>query len=142
MSSEKLKNTGLKVTPSRLTIFTLLENHQDTHLTAYDIQQLLHNDNSDISLATIYRVLGQFEEAGLIERHEFDDDKAVYELSDGAHHDHMICNSCSKVFDLTANDIKTVYQDIAEQHGFDVVSHRLTLYGTCSNCSYTSSHKD
>ena len=142
MSSEKLKNTGLKVTPSRLTIFRLFETHKDNHLSAYDIQQLLQAEESEISLATIYRVLAQFEAAGLIQRHEFDDEKALYELHDGKHHDHMVCNSCGKVFDFHNSDMRGVQQDILQHHGFTVTNHRLILYGVCTDCAQTSAHRD
>lgn len=134
MSSEKLKNTGLKITNARLAIFGVFEQEQDKHLSAYNIQDSLKQANIEISLATIYRVLGQFEEAGLLQRHEFDDEKALYELHDGEHHDHMVCNKCSRVIDFVDGDIDKRKGKVLDEHNFLMSGHRLVLYGTCSDC--------
>ena len=134
MSSEKLKNTGLKITNARLAIFGVFEQEQDKHLSAYNIQDRLKQTNIEISLATIYRVLGQFEEAGLLQRHEFDDDKALYELYDGEHHDHMICNKCSNVIDFIDDDINNRKEKVLEKYNFLMSGHRLVLYGICNDC--------
>lgn len=134
MSSEKLKNTGLKITSARVAIFRIFENAPDKHLSAYDIQGRLKESGIDIALATVYRVLGQFEEADLIQRHDFDDEKALYELHDGKQHDHMVCEACGKVTDFFDGEIEKRRADILASHGFLLAGHRLVLYGTCAEC--------
>ena len=135
MSSEKLKNTGLKITSARLAIFRIFENAPDKHLSAYDIQDLLKEEGIDIALATVYRVLGQFEEADLIQRHDFDDEKALYELHDGKQHDHMVCERCGNVTDFFDGEIEKRRDDLLSSHGFTLSGHRLVLYGVCSSCA-------
>lgn len=134
MSSEKLKNTGLKITSARLAIFRIFENAPDKHLSAYDIQANVKEAGIDIALATVYRVLGQFEEADLIQRHDFDDEKALYELHDGKQHDHMVCEGCGKVTDFFDGEIEKRREDILTSYGFLLSGHRLVLYGMCEDC--------
>lgn len=134
MSSEKLKNTGLKITSSRLAIYKVFEEEKDSHLSAYDIQDKLKIKNIEIALATIYRVLGQFEESGLLQRTEFEDDKALYELHDGKQHDHMVCKKCSKVTDFFDSELERRKDEILASYNFYVTGHHLILYGLCSDC--------
>jgi Fur family ferric uptake transcriptional regulator len=134
MSSEKLKNTGLKITSSRLAIYKIFEEERDSHLSAYDIQDKLKEKNIEIALATIYRVLGQFEESGLLQRTEFEDDKALYELDDGKQHDHMVCKKCSKVTDFFDSELEKRKDEILARYNFSVTGHHLILYGLCSDC--------
>ncbi|MEE3003743.1 MAG: Fur family transcriptional regulator [Pseudomonadota bacterium] len=134
MSSEKLKNTGLKITSSRLAIYKVLEDERDSHLSAYDIQDKLKQKSIEIALATIYRVLGQFEESGLLLRTDFEDDRALYELHDGKQHDHMVCKKCSKVTDFFDSELEKRKDEILETYNFSVTGHHLILYGLCEEC--------
>lgn len=134
MSSEKLKNTGLKITSSRLAIYKIFEEENDSHLSAYDIQEKLKNKNIEVALATIYRVLGQFEESGLLQRTEFEDDRALYELHDGKQHDHMVCKRCSKVTDFFDSELEKRKDEIFDAYNFSITGHHLILYGLCADC--------
>lgn len=135
MSSEKLKNLGLKITVPRLKIYQLFHEPDRKHLSAYEIQEILHTSDAKINLATIYRVLNQFEELGLITRHDFDEDRAVYELTDSEHHDHIVCNSCGKVIEFCDDIIEERQSQIAKKHNFTMLDHCLIIYGSCEDCS-------
>jgi Fur family ferric uptake transcriptional regulator len=124
----ELKKVGLKVTLPRIKILQILENNVERHMTAEDIYQSLRDADEDVGIATVYRVLTQFEAAGLIERHNFDSGPAVYELDRGEHHDHMVCTETGKVIEFHNHDIEDLQKAIAEKNGYDLVGHSLVLY--------------
>lgn len=129
-----LKDSGLKVTGPRLKILDLFENCKDCHLSAEDIYRLLLDDAADIGLATIYRVLTQFEQAGILVRHHFESGKSVFELARGGHHDHIVCVSCNKVTEFFSKEIEALQEKIAHENGYTVVDHALYMYGLCADC--------
>ncbi|AUH51739.1 ferric iron uptake transcriptional regulator [Chromobacterium sp. ATCC 53434] len=129
-----LKDIGLKATGPRLKILDLFEEADSGHMSAEDVYRKLLAENIDIGLATIYRVLTQFEQAGILVRHHFETGKAVYELNQGGHHDHMVCVSCGKVVEFFDAEIEALQDRIAEQHGFRITEHALYMYGECSDC--------
>ncbi|MEZ7859045.1 MAG: Fur family ferric uptake transcriptional regulator [Porticoccaceae bacterium] len=128
VEDQELKKAGLKVTLPRVKILQILENVVDRHMTAEDIYQALRDAEEDVGIATVYRVLTQFEAAGLIERHNFDNGPAVYELDRGEHHDHMVCTETGKVIEFHDADIEKIQEQIAKQNGYDLVGHSLVLY--------------
>ena len=125
---QELKKAGLKVTLPRVKILQILERTPDWHMTAEDIYQALRDAEEDVGIATVYRVLTQFEAAGLITRHSFDNGPAVYELDRGDGHDHMVCTETGKVVEFQNEQIHHVQAQIAEENGFKVVGHSLVLY--------------
>ena len=133
-----LKSVGLKVTEPRLTILALMQEtrEQMQHFSAEDIYKLLLEKESDIGLATVYRVLNQFEEAGILVRHNFDANKAVFELNIEQDHDHIICMDCGKVFEFKDPDIERRQREISEKHGMKLATHSLYLYGNCQDSSH------
>jgi Fur family ferric uptake transcriptional regulator len=130
-----LKDIGLKATGPRLKILDLFERSSARHLSAEDVYRLLLAEEVDIGLATVYRVLTQFEQAGILVRHHFESGKAVYELDEGAHHDHMVCMSCGRVTEFFSPEIEELQTRIAEQHNFRIREHSLYLYGECKDCA-------
>jgi Fur family transcriptional regulator, ferric uptake regulator len=132
----EFKNIGLKATVPRMTILDLFRKSTTRHLTAEDVYRQLLADNFDIGLATVYRVLTQFEQAGLLERHHFESGKAVFELNDGKHHDHLVCLQCGQVEEFNDPEIERRQLKVAKQRGFSVVEHALYLYADCErkNC--------
>ena len=124
----ELKKAGLKVTLPRIRILQILENCSERHMTAEDIYQSLRDAGEDVGIATVYRVLTQFETAGLVERHNFDSGPAVYELDRGEHHDHMVCTETGKVIEFHNHEIEELQEKIAEQKGYQLVGHSLVLY--------------
>ncbi|MDD3762524.1 MAG: ferric iron uptake transcriptional regulator [Nevskiales bacterium] len=128
MESSDLRNAGLKVTLPRLKILELLESSESRHMSAEEIYRKLMDDNEDVGLATVYRVLTQFEAAGLVRRHHFEGGSAVFELERGHHHDHMVCLETGQVIEFVSDEIEKLQHQIAEKHGFDVVDHSLVLY--------------
>lgn len=134
---QELRKVGLKVTLPRVKILELLEEaHQENrHLTAEDVFRRLRDAGEDIGLATVYRVLTQFQDAGLVIKHNFDADQAVFELESGNHHDHLVCLRCNKVTEFSDPLIEQRQQEIAEQHGFRLTDHSLYMYGICSDCA-------
>ena len=130
-----LKDIGLKATGPRLKILDLFERSSARHLSAEDVYRLLLADEIDIGLATVYRVLTQFEQAGILVRHLFESGKAVYELDEGAHHDHMVCMICGRVTEFFSQEIEELQTRIAEQHNFRIREHSLYLYGECTDCN-------
>ena len=128
MDNDDLRNAGLKVTQPRVRILQLLEQNKTRHLTAEDIYRQLLVDNEDIGLATIYRVLTQFEAAGLVLKHNFEGGHAVYELDRGQHHDHMVDVDTGKVIEFQSGEIEQLQQRIAAEHGCEIVDHSLVLY--------------
>lgn len=130
--SQDLKNAGLKATTPRLKILNLFETSDVRHLTAEDVYKILLADNEDVGLATVYRVLTQFEQAGLLIRHHFEGDKAVFELNQGKHHDHMVCLQCGKVEEFYDPEIEKRQDRVAKERGFAVREHSLYLFADCT----------
>lgn len=126
-----LKNIGLKATLPRLKILDLFENSDVRHLTAEDVYKLLMNEGMEIGLATIYRVLTQFEQAGILMRHHFESGKAVFELNQGGHHDHLVCIQCGHVEEFYDAEIERRQTKIAKDRGFTIHEHSLQLYADC-----------
>jgi len=126
----------LKVTLPRTRILEMLREKQHQHLTAEDIYRALLDAKEDIGLATVYRVLTQFEAAGLVKRHYFESTQSVFELNEGQHHDHIVCLQCGFIAEFCDELIEQRQRAVAEQLGFDLMEHRLTLYGNCTkvNC--------
>lgn len=138
-NSSDLKNSGLKATLPRLTILDLFrknEANKGRHMTAEDVYRHLINQDMDIGLATVYRVLTQFEHAGLLKRHFFESGKAVFELNEGTHHDHLVCLQCGKVEEFHDEEIERRQNAIAQERGFAITEHALYLYANCvkPNC--------
>ncbi|ROT45536.1 ferric iron uptake transcriptional regulator [Pusillimonas sp. NJUB218] len=130
----ELKNMGLKATFPRLKILDVFRKSDTRHQSAEDVYRALIAEDIDIGLATVYRVLTQFEQAGILTRSQFDGGKAVFELNDGDHHDHLICTNCGKVVEFTDPDIEKRQHLIAEQKNFTLESHTMMLYGICGSC--------
>lgn len=129
MERHDLKKAGLKITLPRMKILELLENSDEHHLCAEDIYRLLLDAGEEIGLATVYRVLTQFEAAGLVYRHHFDSGQAVFELNRGKHHDHMVCSRTGRVVEFYDEFIEQRQEQIAKEHGFKIADHSLILYG-------------
>lgn len=132
----ELKTIGLKATLPRLKILEIFQKSDRRHLSAEDVYRQLLTENVDIGLATVYRVLTQFEQAGLLARNHFDNGKAVFELNEGTHHDHLVCLVCGKVEEFYDAEIEKRQQNIAKSRGFRLQEHALSLYGVCTkpNC--------
>lgn len=130
---DELKTNGLKVTLPRLKILRVFHESPRRHLSAEDVLRRLLEQGADIGLATVYRVLGQFEQAGLLLRSQFDTDKAVYELNEGEHHDHLVCVHCGKVEEFHDPELEALQLRVAQTRGFQLRTHTLALYGTCSS---------
>lgn len=128
MESQELRKAGLKVTHPRLRILEILVGADGRHLSAEDIYRNLIESAEDIGLATVYRVLTQFEAAGLVMKHNFEGGQAVYELDRGGHHDHMVCVDTGKVIEFFSPEIERLQKEIAEQHGYVIEDHSLVLY--------------
>jgi Fur family transcriptional regulator, ferric uptake regulator len=137
-STSELKNSGLKATLPRLKILEVFQHSKTRHMSAEDVYKLLLIDDTDIGLATVYRVLTQFEQAGILKRSNFESGKAVFELEQGAHHDHLVCLQCGRVVEFMDAEIEKRQQKIAKDHGFTLQDHALSLYGTCVtvNCEH------
>ena len=131
-----LKSSGLKATLPRLKILEIFQNSKVRHLSAEDIYKILLNDNMDVGLATVYRVLTQFEQAEIIHRNHFEAGKAVFELNEGSHHDHLVCLTCGRVEEFYDEAIEARQQTIAKERGFAIAEHSLAIYGNCTkqNC--------
>jgi Fur family ferric uptake transcriptional regulator len=135
---QDLKTTGLKATAPRLKILNLFEHSEVRHLSAEDVYRLLLNEGLDVGLATVYRVLTQFEQAGLLTRHHFESGKAVFELNQGHHHDHLVCINCGRVEEFLDPEIEKRQTQIAAERGFTIREHALYLYAECvkPNCPH------
>jgi Fur family ferric uptake transcriptional regulator len=133
-----LKNIGLKATLPRLKILEIFQRSAVRHLTAEDVYRNLLAEQLDIGLATVYRVLTQFEQAGLLSRSNFESGKAVFELNEGKHHDHLVCIDCGRVEEFFDSEIESRQHSIAESRGFKLQEHALALYGACTkeNCPH------
>lgn len=128
MPTDELRNAGLKVTQPRLRILELLEHAKPRHVTAEDIYRMLLDQGEDIGLATVYRVLTQFEAAGLVLKHNFESGQSVYELDRGAHHDHMVDVETGKIIEFENEEIERLQHDIAAAFGYEIQDHSLVLY--------------
>lgn len=139
-SIDGLKNTGLKATVPRLKILELFQKSGLRHMSAEDVYRLVLDERADIGLATIYRVLMQFEQAGILSRSQFEGGKSVYELNQGQHHDHLVCLDCGRVEEFFDASIEQRQQDIAQSKGFELADHALSLYAHCkrSACPHKS----
>lgn len=126
--NQELRKVGLKVTLPRVKILQILENSVDRHLSAEDVYKALLDAGDDVGLATVYRVLTQFEGAGLVERHNFDGGHSVFELDKGDHHDHMVCIETGSVIEFHNEEIEALQVKIASEHGYDITGHDLVLY--------------
>jgi Fur family ferric uptake transcriptional regulator len=137
---EELKNTGLKATLPRLKILEVFQRSKQRHMTAEDVFRVLLEDRSDVGLATVYRVLMQFEQAGLLLRSNFESGKSVFELNEGQHHDHLVCLDCGRVEEFFDDEIERRQHAIAENKGFKLQDHALALYANCvkNNCAFRS----
>jgi len=129
---DELKSTGLKATVPRLKILDVFQKGSQRHMTAEDVFRVLLDERSDIGLATVYRVLTQFEQAGILLRSHFESDKAVYELNEGQHHDHLICLDCGRVEEFYDPEIEQRQHEVALAKGFDIADHALSLYAHCT----------
>jgi len=131
----ELKTMGLKATFPRLKILDVFRKADQRHQSAEDVYRALISEEVEIGLATVYRVLTQFEQAGILVRSQFDGGKAVFELNDGDHHDHLICTNCGKVVEFTDAEIEKRQHKIAKDNGFALESHTMMLYGICPTCA-------
>ncbi len=125
---QELRKAGLKITLPRLKILEILERTRQRHMSAEDIYKDLLGSGDDIGLATVYRVLTQFEAAGLVTRHNFEGGHSVFELDDGEHHDHMVCIETGDVVEFVSEEIERLQADIAAKHGYEILDHSLVLY--------------
>ncbi len=137
--SEDLRQAGLKTTLPRLKVLSILESSKVRHMSAEDVYKILLGEDESIGLATVYRVLTQFEDAGLVIRHNFEGDRAVFELNDEDHHDHMVCVSCGGVIEFIDQRIEELQDKVAHDHDFGIQDHSLTLYGICKKCKARAS---
>jgi Fur family ferric uptake transcriptional regulator len=129
---DELKSTGLKVTVPRLKILEVFQRATQRHMSAEDVFRALLQERSDVGLATVYRVLTQFEQAGILNRNQFEGGKSVYELNVGQHHDHLVCLDCGQVEEFYDPEIETRQQAVAKAKGFTIIDHALSLYATCN----------
>ena len=136
MESSDLRKAGLKVTLPRMKILEILETSENRHMSAEDVYKVLLDGNEEIGLATVYRVLTQFEAAGLVTRHHFEGGHSVFEMNEGHHHDHIVCSQCGKVVEFYDETIEATQEKIAKKAGFSIRDHSLIIYGDCtrSNC--------
>lgn len=134
MDNSHLKKAGLKVTHPRIKILQILENASQHHLSAEDVYRILVEAGEDIGLATVYRVLTQFQEADLVIRHNFEGGHSIFELALGSHHDHLVCVKCGKVEEFIDEVIEQRQQVIAQNAGYEITDHSLNIYGICKKC--------
>ena len=134
MSELDLKKAGLKVTLPRLKMLTILEESDRKHLSAEDIYKIFLGRGDEIGIATVYRVLTQFEASGIVCRHRFDSESSVFELCSDSHHDHLVCVKCDKVVEFVDDVIESRQHELAKANGFEMTDHKLTIYGLCKDC--------
>ena len=132
--NQQIKQAGLKVTLPRVKILQILEASEKRHVSAEDVYRMLLDNAEEIGLATVYRVLTQFEAAGLVCRHHFESGQSVFELNRGGHHDHLVCLSCARVVEFVDEVIEARQRAIAEKHDFVIEDHALVIYGICPRC--------
>lgn len=136
--ADELKSSGLKATLPRIKILEVFQKTNLRHMTAEDVYKVLLSDGSDVGLATVYRVLMQFEQAGIVSRNHFETGKSVFELNQGQHHDHLVCMDCGRVEEFFDAEIEKRQKAVAHARGFELQEHALSLYGACTkkNCEY------
>lgn len=139
-NADELKSSGLKATLPRIKILEVFQQAVQRHLTAEDVYKVLLADGSDVGLATVYRVLMQFEQAGILSRNHFESGKSVFELNEGKHHDHLVCLDCGRVEEFFDAEIEKRQRAVAQARGFDLQEHALSLYAVCAkkNCTHKS----
>ncbi len=131
--NDELKKAGLKVTLPRVKILTILQNPDNQHVSAEEVYKILLEQQEEIGLATVYRVLNQFDDAGIVTRHHFEGGKSVFELTQKKHHDHLVCLKCGKVVEFEDDIIESRQNDVAEKHNIKLTNHSLYLYGECND---------
>jgi Fur family transcriptional regulator, ferric uptake regulator len=134
LDNSNLKKAGLKITLPRRKVLEIMEKSLKHHLSAEDIYRVLLESDEEIGLATVYRVLTQFEEAGLVVRHHFEGGQSVFELDHGVHHDHLVCVKCSRVEEFVDDIIEARQEEIAKLAGYTITDHSLNIYGICKKC--------
>jgi Fur family ferric uptake transcriptional regulator len=141
--ADELKSSGLKATLPRIKILEVFQQSAERHLTAEDVYKTLLNDGSDIARAPVYRVLMQFEQAGLLARSHFESGKSVFELNEGTHHDHLVCLTCGRVEEFFDAEIEARQREVAQTRGFVLQEHALSLYAVCQrqNCEHRPAGK-
>ena len=137
-NADELKNSGLKATLPRIKVLEMFQKTSQRHMSAEDVFKMLLAEGSDVGLATVYRVLMQFEQAGILSRNHFESGKAVFELNEGKHHDHLVCVDCGRVEEFFDAEIEKRQRAIAQSRGFEIQDHALALYASCTkkNCQY------
>ncbi|MDP9044253.1 MAG: ferric iron uptake transcriptional regulator [Pseudomonadota bacterium] len=140
--ADELKNSGLKATLPRIKVLEVFQKTAQRHMSAEDVFKVLLSEGAEVGLATVYRVLMQFEQAGLLSRTHFETGKAVFELNEGSHHDHLVCMDCGRVEEFFDAEIEKRQRAVAETRGFDLQDHALALYATCTKkqCPYRGKH--
>lgn len=138
VESEDLKKLGLKATAPRIKILTFLETSKVRHMSAEDVYKAMLEAGEEIGLATVYRVLTQFEAAGLVTRHHFEGGNSVFEIESGKHHDHILCVKCGRVDEFVDETIESRQRKIADEKGYAMTDHALYIYGVCSGCQKKS----
>lgn len=131
--NDELKRAGLKITLPRVKILSILQNPENQHISAEDVYKILLDQHDEIGLATVYRVLNQFDDAGIVSRHHFEGGKSVFELSHKNHHDHLVCLRCGKVVEFEDELIEQRQLDVAKEHKIKLTNHSLYLYGECED---------
>lgn len=131
--NQELRKAGLKITLPRIKILELLESAENHHMSAEEVYKALIEQGEDVGLATVYRVLTQFEQAGIVERHNFENNLSVFEITQDEHHDHMVCDVCGKIIEFHNPIIEREQLKVAEEYGFKLSGHSLVLYGLCEN---------
>jgi Fur family ferric uptake transcriptional regulator len=136
--ADELKNSGLKATLPRIKVLEVFQKSTQRHMSAEDVFRVLLNDGADVGLATVYRVLMQFEQAGILSRNHFESGKAVFELNEGKHHDHLVCVDCGRVEEFFDAEIEKRQKSVAQTRGFELQDHALALYAVCTkkNCPH------
>lgn len=134
MENQELRDAGLKVTLPRVKILEILESSEHRHMSAEDMYKALLDSGEEIGLATVYRVLTQFEAAGLVTRHHFEGGHSVFEINQGVHHDHIVCVKCGRVDEFVDEEIERRQKHIATTKGYEITDHSLYLYGICPDC--------
>lgn len=137
VENQELRNAGLKVTLPRVKILEILESSEQRHMSAEDMYKALLDSGEEIGLATVYRVLTQFETAGLVTRHHFEGGHSVFEINQGIHHDHIVCVKCGRVDEFVDDEIEKRQKQIASAKGYEITDHSLYLYGICPECRKT-----
>ncbi|HEY0722106.1 MAG TPA: ferric iron uptake transcriptional regulator [Gammaproteobacteria bacterium] len=141
MNTQDLKKAGLKATLPRIKILQILESAEPRHMSAEDVYKILLESGEDVGLATVYRVLTQFESAGLVSRHNFEGGHAIFELNEGRHHDHILCVRCGRLDEFFDETIEKRQHVIARDHGYTMTDHSLTIYGICEACQKGTGEK-